>query len=178
MSQPEAPPVLVEVQFWTITLGHGGLMARFDERGRLVEWTPYIRRASHFTSAEAGNAAIRAICRPEIDAAVRAGHAVRELDEETGEVVVMDYSRRHARPLATPALRPGLDRSLGLDAEDAPAHLSSRRLTRSAFRDARRNPTRQTEALISPPSTGGDEYTTPASRRGRLAKMARAYAAG
>lgn len=172
-------PAFRMVEYWTITLGRSGLMARFDEAGRLVEWTPYIRRASVFMSADAGNAAIRAICRPEIDAAVRSGRAVRELDEETGEVVVMDYSGRRARPLPTPGIRmTGPGRSLGLDEAEAPGHFSPRRLTRETFRDARRNPTRATEALISPSSTGADDYTTPASRRGRLAQMARAYAAG
>lgn len=165
--------------YWIITLGRSGQMARFDDAGRLLGWTTHIKRASLFLSAEAGNAAIRAICRPEIDAAVRSGRAVRELDEETGEVVVMDYSGRRARPMPTPAIRmssPG--RSLGLDVIEEPGHFSPRRLTRETFREARRNPTRQTEALISPSSTAGDDYTTPASRRGRLAHMARSYAAG
>ena len=40
--------------YFVVTAGHGGLMARFDDDGRLAEWTPYIRRASVFLTSEAG----------------------------------------------------------------------------------------------------------------------------
>lgn len=112
---------------------------------------------------------------------MRAGRAMRELDEETGEVVVMDYAGRRPRPFPVPSIRlDGPGRSLGLTGDDDDpnrVHLSPRQLARAVFREARRNPTRQTEALVTP-SSAADDYTMPASRRGRLANMARAYAAG
>lgn len=165
---------------YVITAGHSGLMAQFDETGRLAAWTPWIKQASIFATAEAGMAAIRAICRREIQAAVRAGRAVLERDEATGEDVLMDYSGGHARPLPVPAINLDVgSRSLaGQIAEidyEARDRRVVRRFAREAFAEARRNPRRQTEALITSRSSE-DDYTMPASRRAKLAAAGRAYA--
>jgi hypothetical protein len=167
--KPLPNPPMVAVEYFAITAGRSNLMARFDADGRLAEWTSSIRRASLFVSAEAGAAAIRAICSAEIDAAVRAGKAVREEDPETGETVVMDYRGRVARPYRTPSIRLQ-DGERNIEDEIGPARGSVRQFVRGAFAEAKHNPTRQSEARISPRS--GDEYATPLSRRGRLAAMA------
>lgn len=168
--EPTAEIATVMVPFYVITAGRTGLMAVFNRDGRLQTWTTYIREASVFASAEAGNAAIRGICAPEIAAALAAGRAVREVDEDTGETVLLETS---GRPMRTPGIKLEVGGGRRFDAEggQVSTRRELRRFVRGEFRTARRNPTRQTEALITPSSTA-DEYTMPASSRARLARQA------
>ena len=155
-----------DLQYFVITLGRRDLMARFDDDGRLVKWTPFIRDASLFLTSSAAAEAIRDICRPELDAAVAAGRAVRELDEETGEVVVMDYRRRSPRPMPPRISLGGHPRRIEYDSEQH-GRTSVRAFVRGEFKAVRSNPTRATEARIHPSTDTADEWTMAASKRAR-----------
>lgn len=157
------------IDYFVVTAGHSGLMARFDESGRLVEWTPYVRRAPLFLTAEAGAAAIRGICMREFEEAVRKGRATKLVDEETGEVHFL-RGGPNGDPW-TPRI-PLADRNRNIYADPTMVGAGLKRDIRGIFREARRNPTRQTEALISL-NTTGTAYTSPASAK---AKRAAAYA--
>lgn len=159
-----ARPPEAMITYVVVTAGHGGLMARFADNGQLLGWTPHIKRASLFMTAQAGAAAIRGMCMKEFEEAVRKGRAAKFVDEETGEVMFLKGGP-HGEPW-TPRI-PLADRDRNIYSDPSMAGAGLRRDVRGMFREARRNPTRQTEALI-PVSTGTD-YTKPASARARHA---------
>lgn len=161
-----------------IRLRRSGKMARFDEDGRLAGWTIDPERASYFSDEGAARAAIRGICAPEIRRALRRGRAVLVLDEDTGEELIVDAG--HTRVLPTPRIRidagpryiqddPFDDGRKSIVRRKA---MTVRTFVRGEIAAAKRNPARQTEALITPSATA-EEYRMSVSQRRRVVSMMR-----
>ena len=156
-----------------IRLKRSGRMARFADDGRLAEWTADPNAASYFSDIGAARAAIRGICAPEIRSALRSGRAVFVLDDDTGEELIVDAG--HARLWRTPRIRiDGRARYIQDDPLDDGRSaivrrkaLKVRTFVRGEFAMSRKNPRRQTEALITPSATA-EEYRMSVSRRTRL----------
>lgn len=150
------------LEYHIITDGYSGRMARFDEDGRFVEWTEYIRKATCFQTRADAALAVRALCRAELEEDVRKGRASRVLDEDSDEVM---YVNERGYQI-TPRMR-GTGARFLTD-EPGPGRVESvRQFVRGAFADAgRQNTSRSTAALIRPSSTP-QEYTMTASQRAR-----------
>ncbi|TDR89110.1 hypothetical protein [Enterovirga rhinocerotis] len=160
-----------------IRLKASGRMARFDEYGRLVEWTGDVLRATHFRDLDAAELAIYGICAPELRAAIRAGYAAVVEVEDTGETYIVDahdHYELYPRPRIRPDLGPRFiddDARQGVPCGDRAGreHFAAA-LVSELFREAPlKNWRLQTLPRISPARIPGDEYTTPISARARHA---------
>lgn len=158
-----------------IRLRHSGLMAVVDPDGRLVEWTADIRRASLFASEGHAQAAVTGLCAPEIRAAIRSGRAVVEVDEHTGEVMILDARGGGLRPLPNVEIRLAVGpRYIDDDPTENAARAASKRqvtrFVRELFAEARRlNWKLSTKPGMTVARSVSDEYSTPASAKARRA---------
>ncbi len=73
--------------FFVITDDFSDLMAVFDERWRLVDWTRHVRKATVFQAQEEALDLIKRLSLAAAEAAVRSGRLLWELDEDLGEFV-------------------------------------------------------------------------------------------